>query len=143
MRGKFARTCLVVERVFGECLKIKKCSTSQVAFQTAYNKRDHNKKVFKGMTIMARQTLQVVNEKQEHLCKAKDCNAKIIGKKISYRQATVERFHHKDDVKIITREPYPSLVNIVLTGLTFVDWMLLSWKLLLIVTCRRRLSNKQ
>ena len=55
-------TCSVTKGVLGECLKSEKRSTRHVAFETAYNKRQHNIKLFKGATVMARQKLDELND---------------------------------------------------------------------------------
>ena len=55
-------TCSVTKCVLGECLKSEKRSTRHVAFETAYNKRRHNNKLFKGKTVMMRQKLEELND---------------------------------------------------------------------------------
>ena len=48
--------------VLGECLKSEKPSTRHEAFERAYNKPRHNKKLFKGKTVMVRQKLEEPND---------------------------------------------------------------------------------
>ena len=55
-------TCSVTKDVLGKCLKSEKGSTKHVAFETAYNKPCHNNKLFKGMTVTERQTLEELND---------------------------------------------------------------------------------
>ena len=48
--------------VLGECPKSEKHTTRHAVFETAYNKPCHNNKSFKDMIVMARQTLEELND---------------------------------------------------------------------------------